>query len=344
MDSPLGTERAQESLNRRGSIVRFGPTRPGDGRSPVIAGQSRPVEGGALARFHHARISAASGCALVCILLVGCPDPAPTTLKTSECERLRQENARIARTLQDTEQKLQIQTGYVAGMTKKFGELEDQVAKLEAERNPPSIEEEPPGEPLLFSSLPFEETGADNHEHHAIALAGVPIIVLRTKAGFSTIAGRAAAVVSALNRAAASGLLLTESHHRLVAKTPNGSNNEILKIDRGDIIGLRRRSAGEVTSERVSAYWAAIINDYFDLASGREPKRLGLSGIEGVRILHRELARASQPPGKPVSSNSLKAAIDRLRTEERQALIDLSMYVPTRFRSLEESLRSGDDE
>ena len=280
--------------------------------------------------------------ALIWILLIGCTSKAPTDGMAPECGRLRQENTNLDRALKEAEQKLQMQSRYVADITKKFGELEDQLAKLEAEKNPPPVDE-PAGDPLVFSSFPFEEeTGSGRHQHQAIALGNVPVIVFRSKAGFSTVGKRAAAAVSALNSAAASGKLLTVSHHRVVAQTEKRSRDEILKVDPGDIIGLRRRSAGQVTRERVAAYWAAIINDYLDLVSAREPTRLALSGIESVRALQRELARASRPPGSPLSSHSLNAALDRLRAEERQALIELSMHVPARFGSSEEPNPSHD--
>lgn len=192
---------------------------------------------------------------------------------------------------------------------------------------------------ISFSAFPFEETGAGHHQHYVIGLGDIPIIVLRSEAGFPTVGDRAHATAEALNRAATEGLSLTALHHGVVARTAAGATSEVLKVGRGDVIALQRRSAGRVVAERVASYWAAILSDYMDVASGREPRRLTAFGIESVQALYRELVRGSQQssPSGPVSPDRIAAAIDRLPGDDRQALIELAGYVPTQFRSAEET-------
>jgi len=194
-------------------------------------------------------------------------------------------------------------------------------------------EPERTGASLSFSTYPFEEASAGDHQHQVIALAEVPIIILRSEAGFPTIADRARAAVEALNRWAADPSSIEGSHHGVVARTAGGRKIEILKVVRGDVIGLQRRSVGPIDAGRVGAYWASLLGDYADLAAGREPTRLTSFGIRSVQTLHREVMRTKS---SGVSTDLLLEAVDRLPSGDRLQLVELAGSLPARFRSTEE--------
>lgn len=185
-----------------------------------------------------------------------------------------------------------------------------------------------------FSFFPFEESGAGHHQHIALALGNVPIIVLRSEGGYASIEQRAHAAAYALNRAVSEGLSLAASTDGVIALTPSGARLPVLRVARGDVVALQRRSIGAAAPARIASYWAALLGDYVDLAAGREPTHLALSGIGSIRSLYRELAAApaSNDGAQAEASTSLAAAVDRMSPEDRQALIDLAGQIPARFR------------
>lgn len=185
-----------------------------------------------------------------------------------------------------------------------------------------------------FSYFPFEESGAGHHQHIALALGDVPIIVLRSEGGYASIEQRAHSAADALNRAVSEGLSLAASTDGVIALTPSGARLPVLRVARGDVVALQRRSIGAAAPARIASYWAALLGDYVDLAAGREPTHLALSGIGSIRSLYRELAAApaSNDGAQAEASTSLAAAVDRMSPEDRQALIDLAGQIPARFR------------
>ena len=182
-----------------------------------------------------------------------------------------------------------------------------------------------------FSYFPFEETGAGHHQHVALALGDVPMIVLRSEAGYDSIAARAHDAADALNRVQREGLALSAAGDSVTARTTSGERITIVKVTRGDVVSLQRRSVGAMTPQRIAAYWTTLLADYVDVASGRPPSHLTASGIDSIQSLYREIAG-----GSGEDSLSLAAAVDRLPADERQALIDLAAQVPARFRTQED--------
>ena len=183
---------------------------------------------------------------------------------------------------------------------------------------------------LSFNAYPFTEEGSGHHQHVAIALGDVPILIVRAEAGFRSTEARAEAIAAALNRALARGAGVTADGDSIVLT--DASRTEVLQVSRGDVVALRSRSAGRIDAQRTAAYWASLIQDYLDLARGAEPARLAGSGIEAVRSLYRGAGSEAA-----VSSSSLSASLDRLPPEERQEVIDLARAIPARFRPQEGS-------
>ena len=183
---------------------------------------------------------------------------------------------------------------------------------------------------LSFNAFAFAEEGSGHHEHVAVALGDVPILIVRAEAGFRSTEARAAAIAGSLNRALARGVGVAAEGDSVVLT--DASRGEVLRVSRGDVVALRSRSAGRVDAQRTAVYWASLIQDYLDLAQGDEPARLAGSGIEAVRSLYRGAGSEAA-----VSSSSLSVSLDRLPPEERQELLDLARGIPVRFRSQEGS-------
>lgn len=183
---------------------------------------------------------------------------------------------------------------------------------------------------LSFNAYPFTEEGGGHHQHIAVALGDVPILIVRAEAGFRSTEARAEAITAALNRALARGIGVAADGSSIVLT--DASRAEVLQVSRGDLVALRSRSAGRIDAQRTAAYWASLIQDYLDLARGAEPAHLATSGIEAVRSLYRGAGSDAA-----VSSSSLSASLDRLPPEERQELIDLARAIPARFRPQEGS-------
>lgn len=183
---------------------------------------------------------------------------------------------------------------------------------------------------LSFNAFAFAEEGSGHHEHVAVALGDVPILIVRAEAGFRSTEARAAAIADSLNRALARGAGVAAEDDSVILT--EASRAEVLRVSRGDVVALRSRSAGRVDAQRTAVYWASLIQDYLDLARGDEPARLAGSGIEAVRSLFRGAGSEAA-----VSSSSLSASLDRLPPEERQELLDLARGIPVRFRSQEGS-------
>lgn len=189
-----------------------------------------------------------------------------------------------------------------------------------------------------FSYFPFEETGAGHHQHVALALGDIPIIVLRSEAGYASIAARAHAAADALNRVQREVLSLSAVGDRVIARTTASDAIVVVQVTRGDIISLQRRSAGAMAPQRIAAYWSTLLADYVEVASGRQPTHLAASGIDSIQSLYREITETpeSNDGASGDRARSLAAAVDRLPAEERQSLLDLAGQVPARFRIQED--------
>lgn len=185
------------------------------------------------------------------------------------------------------------------------------------------------GPPASFSVFPIVETAAAKARHEAIALGDIPIVILRSRAGFLTIAERARAAAAALNRCAASGGSLQAAGRSVVLSTADGREVEVLKVAAADVVGLQKRSGGPITAEQVAEYWAALLADYVDLALGVEPAHLARFGILSVQRLSREVGRTA---ALILSPDVLSDAVDHLPGEDRRKLIDLAAHIPSPFR------------
>lgn len=198
----------------------------------------------------------------------------------------------------------------------------------------------PAGGAPSFAAVAFDEEGGSHqgsHQHFALAVAGVPAIVLRSEAGYRSVQARAQAMAARLEQAVhgAGGEFLTASRSSpAVWYAPAGGTPvEVLPVSRGDVIAYQRRSVGPVTAERLAAYWAALLDDFSRVfVFGQAPAQLsGLHIGRVLAVLHDDLgARAGSAESGQEAAN-LPAAVDRLNAEDKEHLIELPRRVPAEF-------------
>ncbi len=195
-----------------------------------------------------------------------------------------------------------------------------------------------------FSTFPFEETTSghgSSHQHYALTINEVPILILRSEAGFPKIAERAWIVANILNQNVHSvdGSFVAEHSPEPTVWYRGGSSSEpvlVLNVSRSDVIAYQRRSVGQVSADRLAAYWAALLDDYTRLfLFGHPPRQLvGLHLGETLGHIYENVnSLASEPgdTGSPADLHRLLGLIDHLSTDDKEHLIELSSRVPIEF-------------
>ena len=101
------------------------------------------------------------------------------------------------------------------------------------------------------------------------------------------------------------------------------------------MIGYQRRSLGEVSEDRVAAYWAALLDDYAAIfLFERAPTKLvGLHLGEVLTRVYEELNSSTQPADeKSVDDNTwVLRILDHLSAEDKEHLLELSRRIPAEF-------------
>lgn len=193
----------------------------------------------------------------------------------------------------------------------------------------------------VFGFFTFEETGSGHgsgHVHFAIAMAGIPVLVLRSEAGHRSVAERATEAAARLTRAikAPGGRFFPVSrpHPGVKYRSPSGAEEEVLDVSRGDVIAYQRRSVGQVSSERLAAYWAALLNDYTGLLVGEAPTELATLHLgESLERLQRDLRSRTRKGGAAnASEETFLSVVDHLPAEDKDHLIELATRIPAEFR------------
>ncbi len=196
-----------------------------------------------------------------------------------------------------------------------------------------------------FSTFSFEETTSghgSSHQHYALTINEVPILILRSEAGFPKIAERAWIVADLLNQNVQSvdGSFVAEPSPEPAVWYRGRSAPEpvlVLNVTRGDVIAYQRRSVGQVSADRLAAYWAALLDDYTRLfLFGHPPRQLvGLHLGETLGQIYENVnSLASEPgdTGSPADLHQLLGLIDHLSTEDKEHLIELSSRIPIEFK------------
>lgn len=192
-----------------------------------------------------------------------------------------------------------------------------------------------------FSSYPFEETGMGHHQHHALAVRGLPILILRSEAGHHSVSERAREVTGRLNRAVVDrpgGFFVAMGEPDVAVWYRTGASDpavRILEVDRGDVVAYQRRSLGPVSRKRLAAYWAALISDYTQLfVLGRAPTELTRSHLgETLDRIYEELryATAEETGALPGETRVMLEVLDHLTGEDKEHLLELATRLPAEF-------------
>lgn len=198
---------------------------------------------------------------------------------------------------------------------------------------------------VVFASSSFQEPGHGSaHQHYALTIKEIPILILRSEAGFSRIAERAENVADLLNqhvRSADGGFFATSGAKPSVwYRDPSApAPVRMLELDRGDVIAYQRRSIGSISGDRLAAYWAALLHDYTRLfLFGRPASQLAKLHLgETLSRIHEQVKSIEDEPGDPSSAEPgrLLGLLDHLSPEDKDHLIELSTRVPVEFRGAE---------
>ena len=195
------------------------------------------------------------------------------------------------------------------------------------------------GEP--FSYYPFHEDGAGHggsHDHYALAMRGTSVLILRSEAGRHSIKDRAREVSTRLNRLLEDspfGYFFSSSKSVWYQATSSAKPVLILNVDRGDVIAYQRRSLGQVSSDRLAAYWAAILSDYTGLfVLGRPPNELvNLHLGEVLSKIYDELTSPTGSEGEADldETRAVLKVLDHLESEDKEHLLELATRIPAEF-------------
>ena len=197
-----------------------------------------------------------------------------------------------------------------------------------------------PGGGSFFAAVAFDEEGGSHeggHQHFALAVVGIPAIVLRSEAGYGSVEARAQAMAVRLEQAVhgAGGEFFAASRSSpAVWYAPAGGTPvEVLPISRGDVVAYQRRSVGPVTVERLAAYWAALLDDFSRVfLFGQAPAQLsGLHMGRVLAVLHDDLGARAEAAESGRQAADLPAAVDHLNAEDKEHLIELPRRVPAEF-------------
>lgn len=199
----------------------------------------------------------------------------------------------------------------------------------------------PAGDPLGpatgaagLSRYAVSEEGAGGHTHVAVALAGVPLLILRDEGKYASIGVRAEDVVRRLTQARG----LAEGEFRAahvgvsdaVVFRDSSKRPElvVLSVSAVDAHAYQKRSGRLVTPDDLAAYWADLLNDYWDLfVRAKPPRRLvNLHEGEALSTLYRIASEAS---GK--GDERLASAVQRLPQPALHHLQRLAAAVPLEF-------------
>jgi hypothetical protein len=183
----------------------------------------------------------------------------------------------------------------------------------------------------LFSGSPYQERSADHHVHAAVMLAGIEVLIVRDKAGFSSPLVRARAVAQTLNglAAPASGRFATRAAGRDSKVTFEGSDGaatDVVTVTPADVAAYRVGGRQQISGSTLASFWAALLNDYWAIGVAGKPPRYLVDSREGQAL--ERLSRAVGLPAGPRNAAAVRAALDSLGRTDREQLRRLPTAVP----------------
>jgi len=190
----------------------------------------------------------------------------------------------------------------------------------------------------LFSGSPYPEGIGDRRGNAAVTLAGIEVLIVRDGAGFSSPLARARAVAQLLDTLPASGRFAARSAGRdskVIFESSDGSAREVVRVTAADVAAYRAGSNRQVSSETLSSFWTALLNDYWAVAvTGRPPRSLADSR---ERQALARLSRAIRLPAGTRDAAAVRAGFDSLGPADRELLRNLPAAVPEDLESIRRS-------
>ena len=190
----------------------------------------------------------------------------------------------------------------------------------------PAIRSRP--EPL-FSGSPYQEGSGDRHGQAAVTLAGIEVLIVRDHAGFSSPLARARAVAQTLNTLQAPGRFAIRAAGRdskVIFESSDGAATDIVRVTPADSAAYRAGGHRPVSSETLSSFWAALLNDYWAIGVAGKPPRALADSREGQALAR--LSRAVRLPAGTRDAAAVRDGFDSLGRTDRELLRKLPTAIP----------------
>ena len=180
----------------------------------------------------------------------------------------------------------------------------------------------------LFAGSPYQER---SDPHAAVTLAGIEVLIVRDRAGFSSPLARARAVARTLNSLAAraSGRFAARpagQDSKVTVEGADRSATDIVRVTPADVAAYRVAGRHEVSSRTLASFWAALLNDYWAIGVAARPPRYLVDSREGQAL--ERLSRAVRVPEGTRDAAAVRAALESLGPTDRESLRRLPTEVP----------------
>ena len=186
-----------------------------------------------------------------------------------------------------------------------------------------------------FDYKPFQEAGVGHHHrHYAVNMAGVKLLILRSKGAFTSTKKRARAIVARLGHAAVAGKGAFQADaikgSEVVLFYGQKASNPmiILSVSPADALAYQRRSGRSITPNLLARYWSNLLSDYWSIAvNDVSPAYLtNFHEGEALKALYQQWTK---PPVIP--STRLEDSVLLLSRQTQRHLLHLATTVPQDF-------------
>jgi hypothetical protein len=121
----------------------------------------------------------------------------------------------------------------------------------------------------LFSASSLKERDA-GHALAAVTLAGMEVLAVRDRDGFSSSLARARAVAGTLNGLAAHpagrfAIRVAGPDTKVAFEASDGPATDVLTVTPADVAGYRAAGVRQVSAATLASLWASLLNDYWGI-------------------------------------------------------------------------------
>ena len=178
-----------------------------------------------------------------------------------------------------------------------------------------------------FSGSPYRERSSDHQAHAAVTLGGIEVLIVRDEASFSSPLVRARAIARTLNGLATrvSGRFAARSAGRdskVIFEGSDGAAADVVAVTPADVAAYRA-GGRQVSAGTLASFWAALLNDYWNIGVAGKPPRYLVDSRDG-----RALEELSSAIRLPAGAAAVSAALDSLGRTDREHLRRLPTAVP----------------